>query len=370
MMRRLILSKAWLGRAVPRPPKRKPMGHSEPQSQRVFIEEIAGLCQRAWGLDRISAVVRLGQSPGSEALYRVIAGEGRFLFTVARPQFTRAEDWERRAETTAYLARHGFPTPVYRRTLEGKAALEVRGLLCTLRPWVEGATLERETLTAAQMAALGRTLGWCHRLLAALPPGEHFDWATGVPGVLEELDQLMARIVARLEPAEGDGVVLEALTMKRALLERAGDLSALFAPCPVQVVHGDYHVENVLFDEAGALRAVIDVQGSTNHRVLEVYRAIAWSQRSWEEPAAMDLPLAWTFVQGYREEAPLSAEELRRGPELLRWRLVCGLSNARQYVADPHDQDALAGIRWSAALVQWLGQHGRELGEELAQLGE
>lgn len=335
--------------------------------QRIFIEEIAGLCQRAWGMGRVSAIVRLAPSPGSEALFRIIAEEGRFLFSVIRPQYTSADDLERRARTAAYLAQQGFPTPIYRVTLDGRAALDVRGMLCTLRPWVEGAPLERETLTAAQVTTLGRTLGWCHRLLAALPLGERFDWATGIPGVLEELDQLMARIVARLEPLESDGAVLEALTTKRTLLERAGDLAVLFADCPVQVVHGAYCLEHVLFDESGALTGVIGIEGQTDHRVLEVYRTVAWSQRSWP-PNEIELPLAWAFVQGYLEEAPLTAEELRRGPELLRWRLIRGLSSARAYVDDPNGETASL-ITARLRLAQWLGRHGRELGEELAQLG-
>lgn len=335
---------------------------------RVYIEEIAGLCEREWGLGAISTVVRLNKEPGSTALYRVVADDGRFLFKEHLPVYDLSA-LERIAHTTEFLAEQGFPTPGYQRTAGGRVAADVRGTLCSLRSWVEGEPLERANLTTSQMASLGQTLGWCHRLLASLTPEEDFNWSTGLPRAIEELDLLTARIVARPEPAENDGQVLEAIATKRSLLQRAGDLTPLFAGCPIQVVHGDYHIENVLFDESGALAAVIDIEGWTTQRVREVYYAIAWSQRSWH-PAAIDLPLAWAFVQGYLEEAPLTAEELRRGPEILRWRRLRALSDLREYADDPQNADTLAGLLWQMELTLWLAQHGRDLGEELARLGK
>ncbi len=337
--------------------------------QRVYIEQIAGLCQREWGLGAISAVVRLHKQPGSTALHRVVADDGRFLFKEHLPVYDLS-DLERIIHTTEFLSEQNFPTPRYRRTNGDKVAADLRGALCTLRPWVEGESLERANLTTPQMASLGQTLGWCHRLLASLTPEEDFNdrWSTGLPRAIEELDLLTARIVARPESAEPDAQVLEAIATKRSLLQRAGDLTSLFAPCPVQVVHGDYHIENVLFDESGALAAVIDIEGWTTQRVREVYYAIAWSQRQWH-PTAIDLPLARAFVQGYLEEAPLTAEELRRGPEVLRWRRIRSLSDLHEYVDNPQNADALAGALWQMELARWLAQHGRDLGEELARLG-
>ena len=335
---------------------------------RVYIEEIAGLCQREWGLGQITAVVRLSKQPGSTALYRVIADDRRFLFKEHLPVYDLS-DLERIAHTTEFLAEQGFPTPRYHPTASGKVAADARGARCTLRPWVEGEPLERANLTSPQIASLGQTLGWCHRLLTALPPGDDFNWAMGLPRVIDELDQLTARIVARLEPAESDSEVLHAIATQRAILQRAGDLAALHASCPIQVAHGDYHVENVLFGDSGALSGVIDVEGWTAQRVREVYRAIAWSQRQWNPPA-IDLPLARAFVQGYAEEAPLTAEELRVGPEVFRWRLLRGMHDLRTYADDPQNHDARDGVLWFMRMAQWLAQHGRELGEELAGLAK
>jgi Ser/Thr protein kinase RdoA (MazF antagonist) len=185
--------------------------------------------------------------------------------------------------------------------------------------------------------------------------------------VLEELDDLSARIATRPVPTDDDGAVIEAIATKRALLQWAGDLSPLFQSSPVQVVHGDYHIENVIYDD-DRLAGVIDLEGWSTNRIREVYRAIAWSQRTWS-PAAIDLPLAWAFVQGYLEEATLMSEELRRGPEMLRWRLLRGLHDLRTYAENPQDSDARDGVIWFVEMAQWLSKHGRELGEELSALG-
>jgi hypothetical protein len=186
----------------------------------VYIEEIAGLCQREWGLGQINAVVRLNKQPGSTALYRIFAEEERLLFKEHLPVYSLS-DLERIAQTTEFLAERNFPTPSFRLTSEGKVAADVRGALCSLRPWIEGEPLERETLTTFQMGSLGQTLGWCHHILTTVTPGDVFDWSNGLIKVSEELDELTARIVARPEAAEADGQVLEAIASKRALLQRA-----------------------------------------------------------------------------------------------------------------------------------------------------
>jgi Ser/Thr protein kinase RdoA (MazF antagonist) len=131
---------------------------------------------------------------------------------------------------------------------------------------------------------------------------------------------------------------------------------------------GDYHIENVIFGEDGKLAGVIDVEGWTTQRVREIYYANALSQRTWR-PAAIDLPLARSFVQGYLEEAPLTPDELRQGPEILRWRLVRSLHDLRQYAEDPSNSDALGGILWFDEMASGLPNTGASW-EELARLAK
>ena len=134
-----------------------------------------------------------------------------------------------------------------------------------------------------------------------------------------------------------------------------------------QVVHGDYHVDNVIVDGEGKLSGVIDLEPILGYPVWEVYYAIWWSLRAWDI-GAFETPLARAFVCGYLEEARLTPEELRAGPELLYWWLLLATWDARRYAKDPADLDALNGVLWFYRLARWLGRHGGQLGTELASL--
>ena len=237
------------------------------------IAEIAGLCQREWGTTRVRDVIRLPASPGSAGLYRVTTEDGDFLVTLHRRHRSRSE-MEQAASAATLLARRGIPTPTYRRTEDGSVVADEGGTLITLRSWLPGDTIQRESLGPHQMALLGRTLGRCHSILSGLPHGHVVAWPTQVSDAIEETGTLTARIGARAGPADADRQVLNVLATKRALLEHAPDLAAAFGSFPAQVVHGDYYVDNVLVDEDGSLTGVIDVDGRVDYRVWEVYYAI------------------------------------------------------------------------------------------------
>jgi Ser/Thr protein kinase RdoA (MazF antagonist) len=292
-------------------------------------DEIEDIPARGWGLVNVNNVVRLKASPGSTALYRIEAEQRSYLLT------------EHQRQTC--------------------------GALWTLRPWLTGEPLDRERLSHARVSTLGRTLGRCHRLLSGLPNGDAVPWTNQVSTAIDEIETLAAHIRSRSRAAEGDEKVLAVLTAKRRLLEDAPDLRAVFRLFPSQIIHGDYHVENVLVDLKGELAAVIDIGGGPGYRVREVCYAIWWSLPRWDTDA-FEMPLAQAFIRGCNKEAGLTADELRAGPEMLRWWLLVATWDARRYAGDPGDADALDGVLWFFRLAEWLGVHGRRLGGELARI--
>lgn len=150
----------------------------------------------------------------------------------------------------------------------------------SFRPWIDGEVLGRAGLTGDQMQHLSRTLGACHQALTALPPADDFPCTTGLPGIADQLDELAAGIRARSNHRAPEDDDLEVIDRRSVRLRETGDVASLLAQCSVQVVHGDYYLDNVLFHGDGSLAAIIDVEGWTTARVREVYQAIAWSQRS------------------------------------------------------------------------------------------
>lgn len=166
----------------------------------------------------------------------------------------KAEDdvW-REAAIVAHAAAQGVPTPVPRATTDGLAFARWRGEFVSLFPWVAGRTLARAELTPAHAAAVGVALAKLHHASAGFP--DHS------PGRYEpsEIAARLARIVTMNRPELAPAVAVLTPEMTQLQLERTADL-------PEGIIHGDLFVDNVMFDDAGALTALIDFeQASWGH---------------------------------------------------------------------------------------------------------
>jgi len=173
--------------------------------------------------------------------------------TVAGPLFLRInegkseDDVRREAEIVAYAAARGVPTPVPRADAAGALFVRWGDEIVSLFPWVAGRTLARAELTPAHAAAVGTSLAKLH--LASDGFSDHR------PGRYEpfEIASRLTRIAIldRAELAPAVAVLMPELTQLGQ--ERAKEV-------PMGIIHGDLFVDNVLYDDAGTLTALIDFE--------------------------------------------------------------------------------------------------------------
>ena len=330
------------------------------------VQQVATLCRQGWGLGGIRDVVRLEPEPGSAALYRIGAADRELLLTEHRGNRT-VPDLQRAAAAASFLSGLDFPTPVYWANLDGSSVLNSAGRLYTLRTWVPGAPLPRAQVNLHHLSLLGRTIGWCHTLLAELPVATAVEWPNGVAGALTEIEAASQRIAAWQGQAEPDGHVLGVLAHRRVLLENAPDLTSRFSEYRTQIVHGDYHLDNVIVDAGGGLAGVIDLGILPGYPAWELLYALFWSLREWDT-AAFDMEMAQALVRGYLDEARMTAEEMAVGPEMLYWWLLLATWDTSSYADDPADIDARRGILWFHHLAMGRKDHGQRLGSDLARV--
>jgi len=157
------------------------------------------------------------------------------------------DDVWREAAIVAHAAAQGVPTPVPRATKEGIAFAVWGGEYVSLFPWVEGRTVARAELTPDHAAAVGAALARLHLASAGFPDQR--------PGRYEppEIDARLARITALARPELEAAVAILAPELGRLHAVRAPDV-------PVGIIHGDLFVDNVMYDAAGALTALIDFE--------------------------------------------------------------------------------------------------------------
>jgi len=157
------------------------------------------------------------------------------------------DDVWREAAIAAHAAAQGVPTPVPRATSDGLAFARWQGEIVSLFPWVAGRTLARAELTTGHAAAVGTALAKLHHASAGFPdlgPGRYEP---------PEIDARLARIAALGRPELAAAVAILSPELAALAQERIADI-------PLGIIHGDLFVDNVLYDDAGALTALIDFE--------------------------------------------------------------------------------------------------------------
>jgi homoserine kinase type II len=165
------------------------------------------------------------------------------------------DDVWREAAIVAHAAAQGVPTPVPRATTDGFAFARWRGEIVSLFSWVAGRTLSRAEVTPGHAAAVGAALAKLHAASAGFPdsrPGRYEP-----PDIAARLATITALGRTELAPA------VAVLTPELAALagERTADV-------PSGIIHGDLFIDNVLYDEAGALTALIDFEQASWGRLI------------------------------------------------------------------------------------------------------
>lgn len=228
-----------------------------------------------------------------------------------------ADEIQREHAITGWVADRGIPTVAPLTTAEGDTVVEIDGVRWSIFPWVTGRTPSRGAITASEAESIGDAHGRVQQALAAHPESagatmtSHparlaWDTATAL--------EILARIETAAEAASAPRDLLEALAFRRRLLE--GDQPrpfADFAELPCQLLHGDFHDDQVLLapsDTDDTVVGIVDWELTrVAARIWELVRALSYSQ-------LLETDGLEAYLRGYRRHVTLSEQECRAGIDL------------------------------------------------------
>ena len=212
------------------------------------------------------------------------------------------DDVRREAAIVAHGAVHGVPTPAPRVATGGAPFVVWQGERVSLFPWVAGRTLARAELTPAHAAAVGAALARLHLAMDG--------FADQRPGRYEpdEIDVRLARVAALARPELAQAVATLTPELARLHAERVPGV-------PMGIIHGDLFVDNVMFDDAGALAALIDFEQASWGRLAYDLAVTTLAFGFGRDDFRADIVRA--LIDGYAAVRPPTAEERRAfGAEL------------------------------------------------------
>lgn len=245
----------------------------------------------AWGIGSGAA---LSPVPGGTLNwnFRVETGAGRWFLRCYRDDLER-ERIEGEHALTAWVAARGVRAPAPIAAGPGSTLVEEAGWRFALFPWADGAAVPRGELSERQAHSLGAAHGHMQAVLAGHPLSEGARMAARWDGEqsLAALTRLIARASERREPAW----IVEGLRKQRRMLE---DLEVLppeaFAALPAQLLHGDFHDQQALF-EGDEVSAIVDWEiWHADPRAWELIRSLAFSR-------LLGTSLMEAYLAGYRE---------------------------------------------------------------------
>jgi homoserine kinase type II len=231
---------------------------------------------------------------------RVETGAGRLFLRVNEGK--SLDDVAREGAIVAHAAARGVVTPVPLPSATGQPFGLWQDQIVSLFPWVPGRTLTRAELTPAHAAAAGKALAQLHLAGADFPDHR--------PGRYEpsEIDRRLA-IIAALGRPELEGAVAR-------LTPALGGLATERAPAlPMGLIHGDLFVDNVLYEEGGALAALLDFEqaswGRLAYDLAVTLLAFAFGRDDFRPELTRALLDAYAALR-----PPTAAERAGFGPEL------------------------------------------------------
>ncbi len=246
------------------------------------------------------------------------------VYAVKELRDLNAGDVHERHHAMKLLIGRGVPVPEPREQAGGDPVYALNGARFTVSAWAPGQHLTGAEMSLDQAAAYGELLGGIHVALSGVRPQDDPGPRTADPFLsLIGLDMIRELVIGRPERDEIDEIALSDLTWRRELLTApAPPVPADDGPAPRGCVHGDFHHNNVLWEQ-GRISAVLDWDRiGVRCLASELVRTCLLS---FGGDGGIDLPRTAAFAQGYRRRRPLTADQLTDAEHRMWWSWLTGI---------------------------------------------
>jgi Ser/Thr protein kinase RdoA (MazF antagonist) len=313
----------------------------------------------AWGL-RVDAI-RVVPGGTLNHNFDVSAGGRRFFLRCYRANL-EAERILGEHELVRWVASRGIAAPVPIEAKDGASVVTDGDERWALFPWVDGEAGERGALSAARVASIGDAHGRLQATLATHPASaaarmqQRSSTAGGSRWERAESLRLLDHLLRICDGRPDEPDVRATIVRQRELL--AGwDVHppAYFAALPCQMLHGDFHDEQVLF-RGDEVAAIVDWEiWHEDSRAWEVVRSLSFSR-------LLDSPMLEVYLGAYRRHVELTEDEVQLALTLwfqsrvvglwVWWAyLVDGNERLRQFFAETRAElERVSDARWKSAM--------------------
>jgi Ser/Thr protein kinase RdoA (MazF antagonist) len=230
---------------------------------------------------------------------KVVTAKGAFVVRVLSGLATEA-GVEFGTAVAEHLRSKGIPALCPLRTRTGDTHLRLGQRIVQVTPFVEGVRFE---YTEQQAESCGRMLRRCHDALSGFPSGPKPVWSN-VPSsdILEDGVRTLLKRSDVTKQVDG----FSTTTLLQVYERITEDWNSMMDSLPQTVIHGDWHPWNLLFDDAGGVRAVMDFDFAQRAARIHDVAYCLWALAKNPAHRALCSP----FLRGYGSLEPIEQQLL------------------------------------------------------------
>jgi Ser/Thr protein kinase RdoA (MazF antagonist) len=278
------------------------------------------------------------------------------------PKTTRCERVGFIAETQDHVSRNFHLSPGICRTTKDDLFYSDSSGFYILSEHVAGKHLSNRDLDPDTCKRVGAFLGRLHQCL------QGFDSHCGSSKQFVLPRQPREKIESLLkyhQDTTKDRLCQEALRYKQSELKRLDQRLFRFESLPVQVIHGDFYLNNLLFDEMNDPVSVVDYdQACKFFRAYELMRGMITTIFRDDVCKENKVPAAHlnAFFRGYTEVVDLSPAEVDALTDLYYWILLCDTTCFEPSCSPRFDFTQMRDFgEYRMAVLRMVGERRREI---------
>lgn len=227
--------------------------------------------------------------------FAAVTDQGSFFIRVNEGKSEADVAWE--AHLVSALSAYGLKTPTPR-TVDGKGYITWREKFVSVFPWIDGEHKLKVSKTTAK--ALGAQLATLHKIKTSVQPRAS----------IYDQDHLRARYETFRASTDPQLSAAVAILGEELEATTAGTID-----CPSGIIHGDLFRDNVLWDDAGHLVALLDFEQASGGRYAYDL-AVCINDWCWDGAPRFDHATA--LLAGYQSVRKLTAEDKAALPNEVR----------------------------------------------------
>ncbi len=229
-------------------------------------------------------------------------------------------------EVKRYFANGAIPVVLPKSLSDGKTSFEYDGAYFALFPFVEGKHIEKNDINESAINSLGKMLGKIHLAgkESRLKVNKYFN-IEDKDETLKRIDEILCKIAEITIKNDFDNIAIENLQLKKELISKNTLKISDLTWKSDHLIHGDYHEQNVFFDDEDEVKWVFDFEKTIYApRTFELFRSMSILFMT-QDINRRGLDNAKKYLKAYESIYPISEDEIRLGLQLYFVKLFHGI---------------------------------------------